>query len=932
MADPRKSRPKNAGQDGDDSPAEPATPRSDIGFMAIVEDLRAHYAAKEYSQALERISGEKAKVEAQAREGSISVWEKEQLLIELQSERGECLRRMERFDEAFEDLFNAFVPKADRAIDLHALSMPMTVMAVLLRDRLRKHAEAHQLIHKNPLDSREQDINAFECLKCSNLLFDPVTALCGHTFCRTCIDEPWRSRTCEICNSLLPYTFGSSSCVTLKLVIEKAFPSEGQAYNILFDVNNELTRHELAWTTCRKGSGASASATNGRPVMQSAITAILQRIQEATGNGSTQLSGLTSDLVRLAADVNDEDSEQEAEADHRAEDDQEPQEDPTTEGTEDHTATEGTGTGPEINRARTRTDSIRSTTSMSAEEQLIRDRFSRRYVRAHERNFLAADLYSELQILHDILKDAPVHPSTDGTNISQQSKTMESNSSAAVSTRTLESNRNNTITNASFSMPDEERLRIRAKVLKALEELDRAAELFPGSQYTDVTRSLVNTKIGNTEKGTSFAQDAIKKQPRNGKGQLALAQALVKHSYSDPTMSTGEQIATAKSALTQAMNGHLLGGAMRRTLNTVMICLQRLAQLYHRTGDATCKISLSALMDIYGKPTDDGTSSGAIGHPPPSPSKRRRLYDSASVYHPEDARTDLECQLCLNLLHMPTTTSCGHTYCRGCLSRTLDHSSSCPFCRSELPGYLTERHGVNRVLEQFIKMRFDKEYEERTKQYEEEEETSQNIPLFVCTLAYPGIPCPLHIFEPRYRLMMRRCVETGTRQFGMCLPSPAGSFMDVGVLLYIRNLTMLPDGRSLVDCVGVRRFKVIERGMKDGYHVGEVEWIQDDPVDPNEDDVQQYMDHAREIASHIGNMLGDGTDDDAFRERFGEVPGEDPEKMGLWLLALLPLHDHMKYPLVETTDTVKRLRTVTNLFNQVRLADDHSSSLSCNIM
>ncbi len=45
---------------------------------------------------------------------------------------------------------------------------------------------------------------------------------------------------------------------------------------------------------------------------------------------------------------------------------------------------------------------------------------------------------------------------------------------------------------------------------------------------------------------------------------------------------------------------------------------------------------------------------------------------------------------------------------------------------------------------------------------------TKDIPIFVCTVAYPGIPCPLHIFEPRYRLMMRRCMETGTKKFGMC--------------------------------------------------------------------------------------------------------------------------------------------------------------------
>lgn len=45
---------------------------------------------------------------------------------------------------------------------------------------------------------------------------------------------------------------------------------------------------------------------------------------------------------------------------------------------------------------------------------------------------------------------------------------------------------------------------------------------------------------------------------------------------------------------------------------------------------------------------------------------------------------------------------------------------------------------------------------------------TKDIPIFVCTVAYPGVACPLHIFEPRYRLMMRRCMETGTKKFGMC--------------------------------------------------------------------------------------------------------------------------------------------------------------------
>lgn len=54
---------------------------------------------------------------------------------------------------------------------------------------------------------------------------------------------------------------------------------------------------------------------------------------------------------------------------------------------------------------------------------------------------------------------------------------------------------------------------------------------------------------------------------------------------------------------------------------------------------------------------------------------------------------------------------------------------------------------------------------------------TKNVPIFVCTMAYPTVPCPLHVFEPRYRLMIRRCMETGTRQFGMCINDPQKGYV-----------------------------------------------------------------------------------------------------------------------------------------------------------
>lgn len=136
------------------------------------------------------------------------------------------------------------------------------------------------------------------------------------------------------------------------------------------------------------------------------------------------------------------------------------------------------------------------------------------------------------------------------------------------------------------------------------------------------------------------------------------------------------------------------------------------------------------------------------------------------------------------------------------------------------------------------------------------------MPIFVCTMAFPTVPCPLHIFEPCYRLMIRRCMETGTNCFGMCLgddlkgsvlkwyssymcspgfkvehPSrnpgsviyspSAFRFVDYGCLLEIRDVKFFSDGRSVVDTVGRRRFKVIQHSERDGYNTADIEYLED---------------------------------------------------------------------------------------------------------
>jgi Lon protease-like protein len=53
-------------------------------------------------------------------------------------------------------------------------------------------------------------------------------------------------------------------------------------------------------------------------------------------------------------------------------------------------------------------------------------------------------------------------------------------------------------------------------------------------------------------------------------------------------------------------------------------------------------------------------------------------------------------------------------------------------------------------------------------------------------------------------------------------------------MLEIRDIQFFPDGRSIVDTVGGRRFKVLERNILDGYNTAKIEFLEDDSVSESE--------------------------------------------------------------------------------------------------
>jgi Lon protease-like protein len=89
------------------------------------------------------------------------------------------------------------------------------------------------------------------------------------------------------------------------------------------------------------------------------------------------------------------------------------------------------------------------------------------------------------------------------------------------------------------------------------------------------------------------------------------------------------------------------------------------------------------------------------------------------------------------------------------------------------------------------------------------------LPLFpLNSVLCPGIALPLHIFEDRYRAMIRHCLET-TSPFGVVLiregrETGAGviSFTGIGTIAEIRDAGSYDDGRYDLLVVGTRRFEI----------------------------------------------------------------------------------------------------------------------------
>ena len=193
----------------------------------------------------------------------------------------------------------------------------------------------------------------------------------------------------------------------------------------------------------------------------------------------------------------------------------------------------------------------------------------------------------------------------------------------------------------------------------------------------------------------------------------------------------------------------------------------------------------------------------------------------------------------------------------------------------------------------------------------------RELPLFPLpdVVLFPQEVLPLHIFEPRYRMLLRTVMQED-RRFGIIRWDPQNQRMaDVGCCAEILHCQTQDDDRSNIVTMGQQRFRVLDIVREAPFRVGLVSWIQDE-VDQSRDDLDQ-------LAADVGQALRDVV------ELTGKLVGKPtplpsdlpdlPRELSFWIGAHLggPVADHQQ-ALLEMTDTAERLQQEYDLLDHTR--------------
>ncbi len=194
--------------------------------------------------------------------------------------------------------------------------------------------------------------------------------------------------------------------------------------------------------------------------------------------------------------------------------------------------------------------------------------------------------------------------------------------------------------------------------------------------------------------------------------------------------------------------------------------------------------------------------------------------------------------------------------------------------------------------------------------------TVVRIPLFpLQTVLFPGETLPLHIFEPRYREMVGRCLEH-EEPFGVCLilegeevGGPAVPHR-IGTEAAIIASQRQRDGGYDIVVEGRRRFEVLQLDETKPYLRADVRFL-GEPEGERDPRLAEAVAKLFEGVLESLELAGHAVIDETWKDL-------DARSLGYKIAAVLPVEDDVKQEVLEALDTNARLRTIAEILMHLR--------------
>ena len=208
--------------------------------------------------------------------------------------------------------------------------------------------------------------------------------------------------------------------------------------------------------------------------------------------------------------------------------------------------------------------------------------------------------------------------------------------------------------------------------------------------------------------------------------------------------------------------------------------------------------------------------------------------------------------------------------------------------------------------------------------------SQRRLPLFpLNTVLFPNASLPLQIFEERYKLMLRECMESDNR-FGVALiregPEVGGPAVphEIGTVAHITQVNRIEGDRFFVSAVGVQRFRVLDVTQREPFVTAQVELLEDvTPELTSSDDLvreatEAFSDYAQASVGVAGGWVS--------RTR---VPS-DPEALSYHIANTVQMEVGDKQRLLEHEGSASRLTAEVELLK--RGYEDLRQQMSWEIM